>query len=63
VSAIAWCQLAGTQTTPEKSSQTYPIDIQIEAIDRVEVLKDILSRLVITALMRNAGDFVVFSQR
>jgi (p)ppGpp synthase/HD superfamily hydrolase len=25
--------------------QTYPIDIQIEAIDRVGVLKDILSRL------------------
>jgi RelA/SpoT family (p)ppGpp synthetase len=31
--------------SPRNRPQTYPIDIQIEAIDRVGVLKDILSRL------------------
>jgi guanosine-3',5'-bis(diphosphate) 3'-pyrophosphohydrolase len=32
-------------TTPSSPSQTYPVQVQIEVIDRVGVLKDILSRL------------------
>lgn len=36
--------------------QTYPIDIQIETIDRVGVLKDILSRLTDNSInVRNAN--------
>lgn len=38
---VRWNSTAETTTRPN----TYPVDIQIEALDRVGVLKDILSRL------------------
>ena len=38
---VSW----NSKHSPRNRPQTYPIDIQIEAIDRVGVLKDILSRL------------------
>jgi GTP pyrophosphokinase len=43
-------------TETDRRPQTYPVDIQIEAIDRVGVLKDILSRLSDQNInVRNAG--------
>ncbi len=48
---VRWNQMDSNSNTP-----TYPVDIQIEAIDRVGVLKDILSRLSDHNInVRNAG--------
>ena len=42
--------------TEENKPLTYPVDIQIEAVDRVGVLKDILARLSDSGInIRNAG--------
>jgi GTP diphosphokinase / guanosine-3',5'-bis(diphosphate) 3'-diphosphatase len=38
---VSWNSVAETSSRP----QTYPVNVQIEALDRVGVLKDILSRL------------------